>query len=138
MKRMVPLVVAGLLVLLVGCQVSEERKQLPALPENAPAQPYIELVLRARDHATKANEAFYINNWTAVEGNARSLEQLTKFLLDALDTPPKVKDRVKDLASDLRKASIRLRDAALSKDEDATTKAMAEVNRKVRELRPED
>ncbi len=134
MKRL--LLVLAVLGPLAGCVAPEDRRaQLPPIEQEVGAKSYAELLRYARSYASKANDAFYENNWCEVEQAAKSLEKTATYLNEASEVPPRVKDRVKELAGDLRTEAVNLREAAMKKDTDAVNKAMQRVNLKVREMR---
>jgi hypothetical protein len=129
------LCLAGVAVVLAGCQVAPEATPLTILPENRPYA-YAELLTRARDHAKAANEATYIDQWGLLEDAARCLEQDARLMPTSQDRPAKFKpDQLQGLSRDLADGAVKLREAARSKDPAAATEAMTLVNRKVREMK---
>ena len=79
---------AGLLLpCFLGCQAIQESQNLVPLPENAPPQPYRDLVVRARFQASAANESFYANKWTELEETAKVLGQTAGMVTKATGVP---------------------------------------------------
>ncbi len=126
------------LLLVLGCTLPPEQVPIKPLPEDGPAQPYAELVSRARTQATAANEAFYINRWSDLEDAARGLEQTARFLGKAADVPGKHKDTLAGETNDLGKEAVQLRDAARDHDTKRATESLQRINLQVRGLRPGD
>jgi hypothetical protein len=133
MKRF--LVAGAFFALLTGCQLPPERMPLKPLPENGPALPYAELLTRARLQATAATEAFYVNRWGDLEDAARGLEQTARFLPKADDVPPKHKETLPVVSTDLGKEATALREAAQAKDVKIANDTLQRINLKIRELR---
>ena len=131
-------ITALLFFTLVGCQLPPERVPLKPLPEDGPAQPYADLVGRARAQATAANEAFYINNWPDLEDAAKGLELTARVLGKAADVPLKHKNTLSNESADLTKEAAKLREVAKAQDVRQTTETLQRINLKIRELRPED
>jgi len=124
--------------LLVGCALPPEQVPLKPLPEDGPAQPYADLVSRARVQANAANEAFYVNKWTDLEDAAKGLEQTARFLGKADEVPVRHKDTLAIEAGDLGKQAVKLREAAREKDDKKANEALQRLNLKIRQLRAED
>jgi Prokaryotic membrane lipoprotein lipid attachment site len=133
MKRI--LLAASLLVPLSACQLPPERVQLQRLPESGPPLPYAELLTRARVQATNATEAFYVNRWSELEDAASGLEQTARYLVKAEDVPPRHKDTLAVMSSDLGKLGGKLREAAVAKDVKSANDSLQRIHLKVRELR---
>src|SRR5262249_14316871 len=114
-----------------------EKVPLKPLGEDAPAQPYGELVGRARVQATAATEAFFVNGWTDLEEFAKGLEQTARFLPKALEVPARLKDNLPDEGGNLEKEARQLRAAAKTQDVKKVNEIMQRINLMVRELRPE-
>jgi hypothetical protein len=130
------LLLGGLLVTVSSCVVAEPRTTLPPpLPDRVTALPYGQLLQRARTQAARANEAFYVDNWTDVEESARGLEQTATYLLKAEDVPAKHKDTLATASTDLGKLARGLGAAAKIKDSKKTNALLAQINAKVREMR---
>jgi hypothetical protein len=125
-------------LLALGCTLPPEQVPIKPLPEDGPAQPYADLVGRARMQATAANEAFYVNRWSDLEDAARGLEQTARFIGKAADVPGKHKDTLVVETSDLGKEAVRLRDAARDHDTKQATESLQRINLQVRGLRPGD
>jgi hypothetical protein len=126
---------ACLVGLIVGCQVPAERAAMKALPEGVQPVPYAELLTRARAQVDLAVDAFNINHWNEVEEAAKGLEQTARFLPKAEDVPPRTKDALVMLSTDLGKEAAGLREAATAMSVDKASEAIKRVNLKVRELR---
>jgi hypothetical protein len=126
----------GLLLSAVSCAAPETRPALPPpLPDRVTALPYGQLLQRARQQATRATEAFYVNDWNAVEEAARGLEQTATYLVKAEDVPTKHKDTLATASTDLGKMAKALIASAKSKDQKKTNALMGEINAKVRDMR---
>jgi hypothetical protein len=134
MRRALPFVC----LLAAGCVVPPERLALRPLPADGPPLTYAETILRARNQATVANEAFYVNNWGDLEDAARGLEDTARHLTKATDVPVRHKDTLAVHSSDLGKQAEQLREAARARDVKRTNDILQLVNLKVRELRPEN
>lgn len=125
------------LAFLIGCVAPGERAPLKPLGENAPPQPYTDLLGRARVQATAATEAFYVNGWNDLEEYAKGLEQTARYLPKATDVPEKHKEKLAAEAATLEKEAHALREAAQAQDAKRTNDVMQRVNLRVRELRAE-
>lgn len=123
------------LALLAGCVTPAERVPLRPLGENAPPQPYTELLYRARVQASSATEAFYVNGWNDLEEFAKGLEQTAHFLPRATEVPERHKDKIFAEAAALEKEAGQLREAAKAQDAKRVNDVMQRINLKVRELR---
>jgi hypothetical protein len=132
MKRFLLFIV---LVPSLGCAVPADRMPLPALPENALPMPYAELLTRLRAQARSANDSFYLDRWGEVEDFAKGIEQTARFLAKATDVPAKNKDILNEVTGDLAKNALKLRDAAVAKNEDATIAALKLIRRNLQQLR---
>src|SRR5437899_2541378 len=76
------LLAGGFLLFLGSCQAPGERSALPPpLPDKVTPQPYGQLLQRARTQVSKANDAFYVDNWADLEEAARGLEQTAQYLM---------------------------------------------------------
>lgn len=127
-----------LLTCLSSCQLPPERVPPPMLPENSPPVSYAELLTRARQQATAATEAFYVNQWTVLEDAAKGLEQTARFLGKATEVPPNHKAVLPTEADDLAREAAKLRGAAVAKEVKQTNDILQHINLKVRELRLAD
>ena len=134
MKRM--LLVGAFLLPLVSCQVSGNRSALTPLPEKVTPLPYAQLLQRARALVAKANDAYYVDNWSELEDAARGIEQTAQFLSKADDVPAKHKDTLTTMSADLGKLARSLREAAVAKDVKKINDVMTRLNSKVREHAP--
>ena len=126
------------LSLLMGCVSPAERVPLQPLPENGQVLPYAELLTRVRAQANAANDAFYLNHWNEVEDLARGIEQTARFLSKAQEVPPKNKDILNEVTSDLAKHARELKTAAAAKNEKDVNEAMKQITIKIRQLRLTD
>jgi hypothetical protein len=124
--------------LVIGCVAPAERVPLQPLPENGQVLPYPELLTRVRAQANAANDAFYLNHWSEVEDLARGIEQTARFLSKAQEVPPKNKDILNEVTSDLAKHARELKAAASAKNEKDVTEAMKQITIKIRQLRLAD
>jgi hypothetical protein len=107
------------------------------LPDNSPPLPYAELLTRARQQATAATEAFYVNRWGDLEEMARGLEQTARFLPRSTEIPLAHRDKLAAQADELARDAQRLREAARAQDVTQANSTMQRINLKVRELRLE-
>jgi hypothetical protein len=134
MKRM--LLIGAVTLPVLACTVPADRAPLPPmLPDRVTPLPYAGLLQRARALVSRANDAFYVDNWGELEEAARGLEQTAQYLAKAEDVPTKHKDTLATLSADLGKLSKSLHDAATVKDVKKTTEVMARLSSKVREMR---
>jgi hypothetical protein len=130
------LLLCGLLLTAASCVVAEPRPALPPpLPDKVTSLPYGQLLTRARTLASRANEAFFVDNWTDVEEAARGLEQTAQYLSKAEDVPAKHKDTLASDSADLGKLAKALGESARLKDSKKTNTTMAQINAKVRSMR---
>jgi hypothetical protein len=125
---------------LASCQIGpeERRAELMPLPEKVTPRPYGQLLERARGQASRANDAFYRDNWNELEEHASGLETTAQFLAKADDVPAKHKDTFVTTSGDLGKLARQLKEAATSKSVDKVTDIMKSINLKVREMRLSD
>lgn len=123
------------MVLSLGCATTSERLALKPLPEDGAPPPYAEMLLRARQQANLANEAFYINNWTEMDEAAKGLEQTARLLPRSTDVPVKQKDILPVVSGDLAKEAGVLREAIKTQDVKKSNESMQRIHLKVRELR---
>lgn len=136
MRRLLVLV---FLLLLSACQSGPERALAPPpLPEKVTAMPYATLLVRARQLATAATDASYVDDWVRLDEAARGLEQTAAYLAKADDVPAKHRDNLALASADLRKLAQELLAAANAKDVKKTTEVLTRVNTKVREMRLAD
>jgi hypothetical protein len=128
----------GVFVLAVaGCVTPAERVPLKPLGADAPPQPYLDLVNRARVQATAANEAFFVDSWRDLEEFAKGLEQTARFLPRGLEIPANHKDRIAAEAGSLEKEARQLQEAARAQNVKQTNEIMQRINLMVRQLRPD-
>jgi hypothetical protein len=97
--------------------------------------PYAELLTRARAQAMNAQDMYYQNRWQDLEDAARALSDTAKRLPKAVDQPASQKDTLPVTAGDLGKEAVKLREAALAKDNKRIEESMNIIHRTVRELR---
>src|SRR5262245_18859728 len=127
---------AGCFILVVaGCMSPGERMALKPLPDDGPPLPYAELLTRARLQAQTATEAFYVNKWGDLEDTAKGIEQTARYLPKAIDVPPKQKNNLAVISSDLVKDAQELREAAQKQDVDKANKLLQSIHLRIRELR---
>jgi hypothetical protein len=122
------------LLFLGGCR-AVERASIAPLPDDAAPMPFAELVARARSQAMSANEAFYVDNWMALEEASRGIEQTARFLKRAKNVPP---PRVADLESRsdlLMREAVQLRLAAQKHEVAQINGILQRIHYQVRELR---
>lgn len=136
MRRTLPML---LLLALTACQSGPDRAvPPPPLPEKVVAQPYAELLVRARKWASLATEASHVDDWPRLEDAGKGLEQTAQYLTKADDVPAKHRDTLAVMSADLRKLSKELLSAATAKDVKLTTAVLTRINTKVREMRLAD
>jgi hypothetical protein len=134
MKRM--LLIGALTLPILACTAPGDRAALPPLlPDKVTPLPYSQLHQRALALVSRANDAFYLNNWGDLEEAARGLEQTAQYLARAEDVPAKHKDTLATLSADLGKLSKSLREAATVRDVKKTEELMSQLHRKVRAMR---
>ncbi len=119
---------------LAGCQSMQETQSLVPLPENAPAQPYSELVTRARSQALAATESFYLNKWQDLEEVSKVLSQTARFMERATGIPAARQQQISATAAEITQECSKLATLAKSKDEAATQLCLQKIQIKVREL----
>jgi hypothetical protein len=137
MKRII--LMGAALIPLLSCQVPGDRAAMPRmLPDEVTPRPYAQLLERAKALVLRANDAFYVDNWSDLEEAARGLEQTAAYLAKADDVPAKHKDTLKTTSADLGKLARQLREAAVAKDVKKTTEIMGKLQVKVREMRLSD
>jgi hypothetical protein len=118
-----------------GCQLPPERPAPPPLLEDSPPLPYAQLLTRARQQATAATEAFYVNRWADLEEDAKGLEQTARFLKKATDVPTSHASTIGNDADALRADASKLRESARGQNASQINEIMQRINLKVRELR---
>jgi hypothetical protein len=126
---------AALFLVLGGCQLPEERAPLRPLPEDTGPLPYAQLLTRARQQASVATEAFYVNRWMDIEDAAKGLDQTARFLPKAEDVPAKQKELIPAVSEELKKEAAALTKAAQAKDEKEVNNTLQRIHLAVRKLR---
>ena len=126
-----------LLPCFLGCQAIQESQNLVPLPENAPPQPYRDLVVRARFQASAANESFYANKWTELEETAKVLGQTAGMVTKATRVPAAREKEITVASGQLAQKAGSLRSLAAARDEKGVNACMQEINALVRTLRLE-
>jgi precorrin-6B methylase 2 len=124
-------------VLIGGCRLAEREALLSPLPEGQ-AFTYAELLTRARATAGAALEAFYVDNWPALDDAALSLAQTARLLPKSLELPVALKGRLGSESEQLRQDAVKLGEAARGKNAMAVNEALQRINLRIRELRPRD
>jgi hypothetical protein len=133
------LLLGAFLLPALSCQVPAERSALPTmLPEKVTPLPYGQLLTRARVLVSRANDAFYVDNWVELEDAARGLEQTALYLSRADDVPAKHKDTLATTSADLAKLAKALRETASAKDVKKATDIMGKLQVLVRRMRLAD
>jgi hypothetical protein len=127
--------VIALAFVAAGCQLPPERPAPPPLLEDSPPLPYAQLLTRARQQATAATEAFYVNRWADLEEDAKGLEQTARFLKKATDVPAGHASTIGNDAEALRADATKLRESARTQNAGQINEIMQRINLKVRELR---
>jgi hypothetical protein len=120
-----------------ACQLPPERTALKPLPEETVSLPFPELLTRARQQASNATEAFYVNKWDDLEDAARGLEQTAKYLPKANEVPAKNRENLPTVSTLLKDEAVKLREAAKAKNVKETNEILQRVHLTVRELRLE-
>ncbi len=118
----------------LGC-VSPDREPLRPLPESK-MYDYESLVFRARNQATTALEAFYVDNWVDVEQAAVGLEQTARLLPKTIEIPENLKAAVGPDALLLQTDAGKLAESAKAKNVNGTLDTLQRINLKLRELTP--
>jgi hypothetical protein len=127
--------ISCLFLAVVGCQAPPQRAPVTPLPEDAAAQPFADLAVRARQQAMTALEAYYVDHWAEVEEAARGLEQTARFLRRATGVPPARQGDLSLRADTLADAAKQLRDAAKTRASEQVNSVLQRINAQVRELR---
>ncbi|MHB1422070.1 MAG: hypothetical protein ACYC3I_02515 [Gemmataceae bacterium] len=135
MKR---ILLAGMFVILFGCATPPERAQLQPLPETGQVLPYAELLTRIRAQARTATYDSYVDQWKDLEDVAEGIEQTARFLSKATEVPEKNKKTLKEVTDDLGKSARKLKSAAAAHNVEDATKALQQINSRVRDLRLTD
>jgi hypothetical protein len=121
MKR---ILLMGLVLAAVGCQLPPEQDTYRPLREHGQRLNYNDLVLRARRQAELANTAFYANNWGDLQDLSRALAQTADLLPTAADRPA------------VQLTAVRKTSAALARDASqvyATVRGLARLGADERE-----
>lgn len=105
-----------------------------SLPETTPAQPFSDLVTRARSQALAATECFYLNKWQDLEEIAKVMSQTARFMERATGIPAARQQQVLAIAAEIVQESSKLSTLAKSHDEPATQQCLQRIQVKVREL----
>jgi hypothetical protein len=122
------------LIILSGCK-AVERASVSPLPDDAGPLPFLELVARARLQAMAANEAFYIDNWQALEDAARGIEQTARFLKKAQNVPATRQADLESRSETLAREAGQLRLAAQKREVTQINAILQRIHYQVRELR---
>ncbi|MBL8794655.1 MAG: hypothetical protein JNM56_12180 [Planctomycetia bacterium] len=130
---------ATVLLLATGCAtVPAEPIPLQPLPaDKDEGVEYGQILLRARQNAMSATEAFYLNQWNELDEAGRRLDQSARLLLMATAVPAKQKDKLDANAADLQKEAAALREAAKAQDTKRSSEVLQRLHLKVREMRAE-
>ena len=123
-----------LVTLMTSCQSMQESQSLIPLPETTPAQPFSDLVTRARSQALAATECFYLNKWQDLEEIAKVMSQTARFMERATGIPAARQQQVLAIAAEIVQESSKLSTLAKSHDETATQQCLQRIQVKVREL----
>jgi hypothetical protein len=123
-----------IVTILAGCRLPPEREALKPLPEDAAGLVYADLLHRARQQASVALEAFYVDSWKELEEAAEGLEQTARFLPKAMGQPPEHKDAVNQASGTLKQESTRLLEAARAKNVDGANQAIQRITLQIRTL----
>jgi hypothetical protein len=124
-------------LLFAGCYLPDREASLRPLPEGQ-SFTYQELLTRARNQATAALEAFYIDHWADLEEAASALEQTARFLPKTTAIPAGIKDKLGGETDELRKDAVKLGDSARARDPRATNDSLQRINLRIRELRVDE
>ncbi len=123
--------IGSALFALAGCRVPPDREDLKLFDEKRAPIGYADLYLRARSQASLALEAFYTDNWPDLDDAAKALEQTSRFLPKAADTPADAR-----AAEQLRADAARLGEAARAKDVRVANEVLQRIQFNIRTLRP--
>ena len=121
-----------------GCTLPPERVPPRPLPDEVQPVPYAELLTRARQQASAAVDASYVDRWADLEELARGLEQTSRYLVKATDVPAKHRDTLVSRSRDVGKAAGALGEAAKAQDAKKAHAALDGLLQHIRELRLED
>ena len=129
----------GLAVALpLGCVApAAQRADVPPAPVDVSTFDFRQLLTRARQQATGATEAFYLDNWRGLEQAAGSLEQTARLLPRTEGVNDENRQRVSDGSIKLADFAKELGEAARSKDVEVSTSRLASIGLMIRELRSE-
>jgi hypothetical protein len=130
----VAVVAAGFLAI-AGCCTTDERDVLRPLPVELYPQGYGELLRRAHRQITLATEGYYTDDWLIVEDAARALEQTSRYLPKATDTPELERKNLEARSAELIQEAQRLREAARTKDAQKVNTSLQSLHRKIRSIR---
>jgi hypothetical protein len=121
-------------LLTAGCK-AVERAAVAPLPDDAAPMPFADLTARARAQAMAANEAFYVDNWPAIEEAARGLEQTARFLKRAQNVPAARAADVDSRSDLLLREAAALRQAAAERNIQQINAILQRIHYQIRELR---
>ena len=127
MKRHRGVGVWAVLAGLAGCAAPAERLDVPPVPADVENLTFPDVLTRARLQAGAATEAFYVDNWPALETAARSLEQTARLIPTSKDVPA---EKLKELEAE----SARLVSHARELAEAARRKDIATANERLQRI----
>ncbi len=126
----------GLAMLVVaGCCLPGDRESLRPLPEGIELS-YNSVIKRARDQASIAVEAFYIDDWRDLEEAAKSLQESARLLRTSQNPPEAFAGKLPAESKVLNQEARILLKAALNKDVKQTNKSLQRIQYKIRLLYP--
>jgi DNA-binding transcriptional regulator YbjK len=119
----------------LSCQTTPINDPLPLPPlAEGTAISLDELLIRARTQATRANEAFYVDDWATLEQAAIGLAATANRIPTSQGLLPDRKTEITAKSADLGLAASALQDAAKSKNVDLSTQLLQRIHRAVRDL----
>lgn len=128
-------------VLLAACALSSlsccgdgEKLAVPPLPQDGTALPYTQVLARLSAQTNTAKEEHFLNHWDAVVDASSNLERSASYLLKSPDLPPTHKATIEKSAGELQANIVKLREAALKKDQGESLELIRRVHNQVRDL----
>ncbi len=129
------LIATGLLML-AGCctPASVDRTVIQPLPDKGEPRPYRELALRLRGQATVAMDAFYTNDWDAIQTAAKAINQTANLLPKATEIPEMYRVKVASIGPAIEKESMVLLAAARNREVQNTLDSVQKIHLEIRQL----
>lgn len=117
-----------------GCLSPPERLEMPPAPLDAADFSLQDALIRARFQASAATDAFYIDNWQALETAASTLEATARSLGSAKDIPVDQRAEIEREANELASYAQGLGEAARAKDVESATEGLQQIALRLRTL----